>query len=138
MPTMPTMPTMPAMPKMPIPVEKRSELQLPSQLPKEKKEENEENEIDIKEIVDLQNPNGCWSKVQLVEKLSTFPLKVKEMMKSFFVEVVLTYLASLWISKYYPQKQYTLVLKKARDWLDKKVKEEKIDESKLEELRNWI
>ena len=59
-------------------------------------------------------------------------------MKSVDANIVITYLVTLWIQKYHPQKQYGLLVKKGQSWLKKAMKEAMVEEGLLEELNAYV
>ena len=59
-------------------------------------------------------------------------------MKTINPDIVITYLLKLWLQKHHPEKQYGLLVKKAEAWLKKALREEKVEERKIEELNDCV
>ncbi len=58
--------------------------------------------------------------------------EANELLNNIGAEIVITKLVILWLNKNHPQKQYSLIIKKAVSWLKKALNEKGIDETKLE------
>lgn len=92
----------------------------------------------IKNVIDLQNINGSWSQKLLLEQIANNLEEVLGTMKEIKkIEIVITYIVCEWIEKYHSEKQYSLLVKKARSWLRKAFEEEMI-EGKLEQLKKYL
>ena len=75
----------------------------------------------ISDIISLQSTEGSWKDVHLIEMLynnSELQNKVKELEEAA-LKIVITYLVAKWIEKNYPQKQYSLVVKKGINFANK-------------------
>jgi len=74
--------------------------------------------MNINELIGFQSTEGAWTELSLVGKLYSQSI-LKAISKDLKVIAVITYLVAKWIEKYYPQKQYALVLKKAFNYVKK-------------------
>ena len=92
----------------------------------------------IEKIINLQNTNGSWGEKSLIQEVSKSPEKALALMKDIKAEIIITFLVSEWIQKYHPEKQYALLVKKAKSWLKKALEEVMLEEGKLEELKETI
>lgn len=88
---------------------------------KEKKEEKKaaSNTTEmIKRLVDEQDSDGCWKNLSLIEELFGSAVReiVSQQQNPF---AAAAYLLAKWIEKNHPQKQYSLIVKKAISFASK-------------------
>jgi hypothetical protein len=76
--------------------------------------------ISIESIIGLQSTEGSWKDFSLLASL--YSAEVKERVSSGEHAIaVLTYLVAKWIEKNHPQKQYSLLIKKALNFVKKEI-----------------
>jgi hypothetical protein len=74
----------------------------------------------------MQSTDGSWKDLSLLSQLFSPEVESSVSMEGEAI-AVLTYLIMRWIEKNYPQKQYTLVIKKAKKFVENR----KIDNERL-------
>ena len=97
-------------PKESIPSKKAEKMRLSGQFKKKPVETFKQSPL-LSRVIALQSTLGSWDQLALIEEL--FGSKVMELVKkSTKQEVVITYLIARWIKKNYPQKEYSLIVRK--------------------------
>lgn len=89
---------------------------------------------DVSNIIKLQLANGSWNELLLIDKLAKNSQNVKLLVKELGEELVVTQLVVSWLQKYYSDKQYSLIIKKALSWIKKMIERKPIWEDKLKNM----
>ena len=86
---------------------------------REKKEgSSSKSAVDIQDVISCQASDGSWKDLKLMKLL--FSKEVEELVKKESDQVVIiTYLVAKWIEKYYPESQYSLLVKKGFSFIKK-------------------
>lgn len=81
----------------------------------------EQKTFQIKDIVKEQLFEGYWNSEEIIEQLygSAVLSSIQGLADK---EAVITYLIVIWIEKKHPEKEYSLIVKKARSWLKKQAR----------------
>lgn len=85
---------------------------------KDSKKDTNNTAETIKRLVDEQDSDGCWKNLSLIDEL--FGSEAREIVsqqQNPFAAVA--YLLAKWIEKHHPQKQYSLIIKKAISFASK-------------------
>lgn len=76
----------------------------------------------IADIISLQSTEGFWKDIDLVGTLYSKELQAKvQKEQGKMLVLVITYLVAKWIEKHHPSKQYSLLVKKAFNYIKKQV-----------------
>lgn len=81
----------------------------------------EEKVFQVKEIVKEQLFEGYWNCEEIIEQLYGSDV-LSSIQGLADKEAVITYLIVIWIEKKHPEKEYSLIVKKARSWLKKQAR----------------
>ncbi len=99
------------------------EMSMPVEEKKSISEKGKKSEVvtfSIESVIGLQLTDGSWNDFSLL--VSLYSGEVKERVGSGEHAVaVLTYLVAKWIEKNHPQKQYSLLIKKALNFVKKEI-----------------
>ena len=87
-------------------------------------------------MISLQKFDGSWSSKAVLTFIAVKDEKLGEI-TDVKIEILLTYLVILWMEKN-PQKQYSLLIKKAKSWLKKAMEDAAVDERKLEKFNLYV
>lgn len=74
----------------------------------------------------MQAPNGSWNNVALIDQLGKNSKQIHNKIGTLGAELIVTQLVVTWMQKYYTDKQYALIIKKALAWIKKIVTEKGI------------